>query len=382
MQVLVVWLSDQFSFKIVWQGLDNMDNFLENRIIKEDMDNLLYRQENCSWLKDKTVLITGAYGMLASYLVFFLIYLNEVDSNNNVKIIAQGRNMEKMRQRFGLYCNKKYFEILQEDICNPSILENERDIDYIIHTASLASPQFYGTRPVDVILPNSIGTYYLLQLAKEKNVSGFLFFSSGDVYGKLPYRKEKYLETDYGYLDCMDNRSCYGESKRIGENLCRAFFTQYGVPTKVVRIAHTYGPTLDLVNDQRMFSEFVNCIVQSKDIEMKSDGTAERMLCYIVDATDAFLKILDKVKYGEAYNMFNNTQMISVKELAKLVVEMFPEKNLNVVMKQRERSSEYLESPVHKSPVMSTEKLQQLGWYPIFDIYSGFKRTILSFESD
>ena len=75
MQVLVVWLSDQFSFKIVWQGLDNMDNFLENRIIKEDMDNLLYRQENCSWLKDKTVLITGAYGMLASYLVFFLIYL-------------------------------------------------------------------------------------------------------------------------------------------------------------------------------------------------------------------------------------------------------------------------------------------------------------------
>lgn len=221
-----------------------------------------------------------------------------------------------------------------------------------------------------------------MQFAKEKNISGFLFFSSGDVYGKLDFRNEQYSESDYGYLDCMDKRSCYGESKRIGETLCKAFFNQYGVNTKVVRIAHTYGPTLDLENDQRMFSEFVNCIVHNKDIEMKSDGTAERMFCYIEDATDAFLRILDKGESGEAYNMFNNTQMVSVKELAKLLVEMFPEKKLNVVIKQRENSSEYLESPVHRSPIMSTEKLKQLGWYPIFDIYSGFKRTILSFESD
>lgn len=357
-----------------------MYNFLENRIIKEDMQHLLYRQGNSTWLRDKTVLVTGAYGMLASYIVFYLIYLNEIDPNNNIKIIAQGRNMKKIRKRFGLYCDKEYFKILQEDICKP--LEIDGNIDYIIHTASLASPQYYGIKPVDVILPNSIGTYYLLQFAKEKNISGFLFFSSGDVYGKLDFRNEQYSESDYGYLDCMDNRSCYGESKRIGETLCKAFFNQYGVNTKVVRIAHTYGPTLDLENDQRMFSEFVNCIVHNKDIEMKSDGTAERMFCYIEDATDAFLRILDKGESGEAYNMFNNTQMVSVKELAKLLVEMFPEKKLNVVIKQRENSSEYLESPVHRSPIMSTEKLKQLGWYPIFDIYSGFKRTILSFESD
>lgn len=357
-----------------------MYNFLENRIIREDMEHLLYRQEKSFWLKGKTVLITGAYGMLASYLVFYLIYLNEIDSNNKIRIIVQGRNVEKMRKRFGLYCEKEYFEILQQDICKP--LEVEENVDYIIHAASLASPQFYGTKPVEVLLPNSIGTYYLLQFAKEKNVSGFLFFSSGDVYGKLDSREEQYSESDYGYLDCMDNRSCYGESKRMGETLCRAFFSQYGVPAKVVRIAHTYGPTLDLGNDQRMFSEFVNCIVHNKDIEMKSDGTAERMFCYIVDATDAFLRILYRGESGEAYNMFNNTQMISVKELAKLLVGMFPEKKLNVVMKQRENPSEYLESPVHRSPIMSTEKLQQLGWYPIFDIYNGFRRTILSFESD
>lgn len=366
------------SILVIWQGCGTMYNFMENEIIRDDMEHLLYRQKSIDFFKNRTVFVTGAYGMLASYLVFFLIYLNEIDSNNNVKIIAQGRNMEKMRARFGLYCDKDYFSILQEDICKP--LKIEQEIDYIIHAASLASPQFYGTRPVDVLQPNSIGTYYLLQLARDKNISGFLFFSSGDVYGKLPSRQEKYSETDYGYLDCMDIRSCYGESKRMGETLCRAFFQQYGVPTKVVRIAHTYGPTLDLDNDQRMFAEFVNCIVHNKDIEMKSDGTAERMFCYIVDATDAFLRILCKGECGEAYNMFNNTQMISVKELAELLVEMFPEKKLNVVMKQRENASEYLESPVHRSPVMSTEKLQQLGWTPFFDISEGFKRTILSFD--
>lgn len=354
-----------------------MNDFLKNNIILEDMQDIYSRNDDYSWLNDSSILVTGAYGMLASYLVYFLIFLCENRYVANLKILAQGRNIEKMKNRFGDYFDKVYFHYIADDICSEINIENK--IDYIVHAASLASPQYYKTNPVDVLKPNSIGTYNLLELARRKKVKSFLFFSSGDVYGYLPPREEMYTENDCGVLDSMDLRSCYGESKRMGENMCVSFFEQFGVPTKVVRIAHTYGPTLDLENDKRMFAEFVKNIVNDEDIEMKSDGSAERMLCYIADATDAFIKILYKGENGQAYNMYNNQGLISIKELAEMLVGLYPEKGLKVKYCSREVNDNYVESPVKKSPIMSTEKLEVWGWKVNHSIAEGFKKTISNF---
>ena len=123
-----------------------------------------------------------------------------------------------------------------------------------------------------------------------------------------------------------------------------------------------------------MFAEFVANVVRGEDIIMKSDGTATRSLCYLADATDAFLRILKDGLPGQAYNMCNNHGHISVRELAQLLVTMNPHKSLKVVMQSRSKDSPYMESPVK-----CVTELEKLGWQPRYDVKSGFLRTIESF---
>lgn len=349
---------------------------MQNKVIFYDMKEIASRNDYV-WLEGKNIFISGAYGMLASYIVYFFIYLNENVLNNKIGIYAQGRNLSKMQKRFGIFCDKEYFYIIADDICCEINISNK--MDYIIHAASLASPQYYATNPVDVINPNVLGTSNLLKMAKEHKTSGFLFFSSGEVYGKIEDLQHDCTEHDYGYLDIMNVRSCYAESKRLGETLCKSYFVQYGVPATVVRIAHTYGPTMDIYNDERVFSEFVKNIVNDENIVMKSDGLSERYFCYLTDAVDAFLRILKNGNRGEAYNMCNNTASISIRELAELLVELFREKNLKIIVENRAKSSNYMESPVVKHPALNTEKLEELGWSPLISIQDGFRRTVNSF---
>lgn len=355
-----------------------MIDFLKNNVIKNDMYEIKSNLLSIDWLKNSTVLVTGAYGMLASYLVYFLIFLNEQYPELNIKILCQGRNKDKMRERFGIYMDKAYFCYVADDICQEINIEEK--IDYIIHAASLASSQYYQTNPVDVILPNTVGTHYLLELAKENNVKGFLFFSSGDVYGKIDNLNRVHTERDFGYIDILNVRSCYGESKRLGETMCKAYYTQYGVPINTVRIGHTYGPTMDIYHDERVFAEFVKNIVDGQDIIMKSDGLSERYFCYITDAVDAFLKILHCGKRGEAYNMMNLDASISIKELAYLMVGIEPENKLKVIHEDRDNNSVYMECPVKKYPIFDVDRLVKLGWNPKVSIEEGFKRTVMSFK--
>lgn len=345
-----------------------------NNIIWQDMREIEKRGQDWQWLHGKTVLVTGAYGMLASYVVFFLIYLNETNPHMQIKIMAQGRNPEKMRSRFGSYMDKRYFHSVYDDICQP--LKLDGSIDYIVHAASLASPQYYRTAPVDTLLPNSIGTYQLLELAREKKAEGFLFFSSGDVYGVVPQSVTEIFEDTVGQVDPAALRSCYGESKRMGETMCKAWSHQYGVPAKSVRIFHTYGPTCSPDRDARVFAEFADNIAHGQDIVMKSDGNSSRSFCYITDAADAFFRVLHEGQPGEAYNMGNSGCLVSVRELAEILVQCFPEKNLRVRTERRSSDAAYMESPVKEMQVINTDKLRALGWEPSVGIEEGFRRTV------
>lgn len=345
-----------------------------NKVIFEDMQYIYsFQKELWEKLRNKTVLITGAYGMLPSYMVFMLIYLNELDINYNIKIVALVRNEIKLRERFGDYVDKSYFEVLIGDVSEN--IQYPGDIDYIIHGASPASSQYYDVNPVGVLMPNALGTYYTLELAREKNVSGYLYFSSGEIYGKL--EKELIYEDDGGYLNPADVRSCYGEGKRVGETMCKCWQHQYGVATHMVRPCHTYGPTMDIVNDNRVFSEFVSNIVNDQDIIIKSDGLAKRIFCYIADATLGYFIVLLNGVPGEAYNVANEEGRCSIRELAEILCGLYPEKNLHASYQKREQS--YLENQNKVHPLYSTEKLKSLGWKPHFSISDGFKRTVESF---
>ena len=355
-------------------------NFLKNSIICEDMK-WIYKQ-GMSWdkLKNSHILITGAYGMIASYLVYFLIYLNEYhDYNINIWVIV--RNIERLDKRFGEFAKREYFHCILGGLEKPFTCDVK--MDYIIHAASLASPQYYNTIPVEVMIPNVIGTYWLLEYAKICRPEKFLFFSSSEIYGKQDDRQiTNYQETVLGVLDPADVRNCYAEAKRMGESMCVDYYHEFGVPINSVRIFHTFGPTMDIRKDERAFSEFVANVIDGKNIEMKSEGTAKRPFCYLTDAVLAFFTILFNGDAGESYNLCNENNYISIAELAEILVRLFPERELKVERKERDEKSNYIAKKDENQVTASSNKLKRIGWTPQITVEEGFERTIRGLEEE
>lgn len=347
---------------------------MNNLIIYKDMEDIFSRNIDWNQLDGKTILLTGAYGMLASYIVYFMDYLNSV-KKIDVSLIAVVRNPQKFETKFPTICERGNIHVISNDL-NEGI-EIESEVNYIIHAASLASPQYYSTCPVDVLLPNTIGTNNLLKLAIQKKVEGFLLFSSVDIYGSIE-KDGMFDEHALGTLDTLDIHNCYSESKRMAETICKAYHVQYNVPVKIARIAHTYAPTMDIDNDPRVFSSFVKNIVENRNIEMKSDGSGKRTFCYITDAVAGYFSILLNGDTGEAYNVCNSSQYISVLELAECLVNLYPEKRLRVIRKQRDVSEHYTENTllVGKINIPDNSKLKTLGWEPRVDVKDGFGRVI------
>lgn len=352
-----------------------MDN-----IIREDLEDIYNRDIDWSGLDGKTVLITGAYGMLASYVTYMLFYLHE-EKGISVSIIAVVRSKDRFLDRFGAISKADYLTVIEDSLRNP--LKIEDPIDYVIHAASLASPQYYEVCPIDVILPNVIGNYHLLNLAAEKEASGYLLFSTGDIYGSVR-GAASITEDSYGPVDTLDTHNCYSESKRMAEAMCMAFYRQRGVPVKIARIWHTYAPTMNINNDPRVFASFVSDILRGQDIIMKSDGSGKRCFCYISDAVAGYFAILLKGAVGEAYNVCNESQFVSMADLAARLARLYPEKGIKIVKKERGKDEPYSENILllGQAAAPSSDKLKGLGWKPTVDIETGFDRVIKYIESE
>lgn len=172
-------------------------------------------------------------------------------------------------------------------------------------------------------------------------------------------------------------RSCYAESKRVGETMCVSWYQQYGLNTSVVRPFHTYGPGMAL-DDGRVFADFVSDVVASRDIVLKSDGLARRPFCYIADATLGFLTVLLKGGAAQAYNVANPSAEVSMIELANTLSGLFPERGVNVKFQVLGSAREYLKSPI-KRQCPSINKILGLDWHPEIGIEAGFYRTVKSY---
>ncbi|MBP9083180.1 MAG: NAD-dependent epimerase/dehydratase family protein [Bacteroidia bacterium] len=344
-----------------------------NKIIRTDIKEVV--QSNISWkkFKDKHILITGANGFLPSYLVYSLLEANEI-FKLNLCVTALVRNLDKAQRRFSDYLENKSFFILHQDVNDR--IEN-KNYNFIIHAASQASPKYYSIDPVGTLKPNIIGTTNLLELAVESNVTAFLYFSSSEVYGQIPDSENPIKEDQFGYLDPAKVRSCYAESKRMGETLCVSYYHQYGVPVKIVRPFHTYGPGMDL-NDGRVYADFVRNIIQNENINLNSDGSAKRAFCYIKDATIGFLLTLLEGKHGESYNIGNQTEEYSIKNLAEILVDLYSEKNLKVTTNNIPDIN-YTPSKVNRN-CPNCSKVTSLGWKVTTTVQDGFQRTINSYQ--
>lgn len=335
----------------------------QNKIVQEDMKEILKDIEFNS-LKDKTILITGATGMLAVYLVYFLNYLNIIE-NLNIKIIGLVRNQEKAIKIFeGIE-----IELLIQDIQDE--IKYEHKIDYIFHMASSANPKTILENPIDIIKANIIGTFNVFELARNKSAKVF-FTSTREVYGKLDESIKFIQESDMGVVDCLEKRACYPESKRIAETICNSYFYQYGVKYNIIRIAHVYGPGMNIDGDGRIMSDIIENVSKNKNIILKSDGTALRAFCYITDAIRGLLLILIKGKDNEVYNLSNEKEEISIKDLAQKAINI-SRKELKIEY-QINNSGAYTS---YKRIGLDNRKLEELGWNIRISLDKGLEKQII-----
>lgn len=320
------------------------------------------------------MLISGANGFLPAYMLETLLYLND-SFKAGIDVLGLVRNRERAMRRLGHLASRPDLRLIVQDVREP--FDGSDRPEFVIHAASQASPKYFATDPVGTFEANVLGTQHMLQLANHPRCEGFLFFSSGEVYGQLADSYTPVTETSFGSLDPLNIRSCYAEGKRAGESLCMGWHAQFGVPTKIVRISHTYGPGMAL-DDGRVFADFVADIVAHRDIVLKSDGSARRPFCYLADATIAYFTVLLEGKSGEAYNVGAETET-SIVELAEILCRLFPERNCKVIRQERTAGDRYVASPVTGGH-FDISKIRAIGWEPMTGVEEGFRRTVLSYE--
>lgn len=341
-------------------------------IIQKDLEEI--NHVSLSVPQGSTILITGANGQIATYIVYSLMY-QVIHLNQDIHVIALSRNKEKAETLFQEFLNNEHFTLLVQDVCSPVTYPGK--IDYIFHFAGNASPYFIIHDPVGIMKSNLLGTINILELAKEKGTKKVLFASTREVYGENK-AEHSLSETSFGSMDCMDARSCYPESKRAAETLCKSYYLQHGVDFNTARIAHTYGPGMKLENDGRVMADLLACAVQGQNIVLKSKGEALRAFSYINDTIRGLFLIMTQGTPADAYNLANETEEISIRQLAETIVSSVPEKALQVEYQIPEgQSAAYCN---YKRVKLDTQKLEKLGWKPSVSLKEGIMRTIKSFE--
>ena len=307
------------------------------------------------------ILITGATGLIGSCIV------DELMKNAGCHVYAAGRNIERAKTKFGTYFQSKRFHFIQYDVEKP--LDGNVIFDYVIHAASNASPNFFVSNPVEVIMSNIMGTKNLLDYGRTHGMKRFLYVSSGEVYGNGDV--EEWKEDDSGYVDCMTMRSCYPTSKRAAETLCVAYMHQHNVDVVVARPCHTYGPGFT-ESDTRAFAQFVRNARKHEDIVLKSKGEQYRSWLYVKDCVSAIFTILLNGQSGKAYNVADKKSCITIRELAETIADIG---GVKVVFDEPSDVEKQGFSVIRKA-VFDTSKLEALGWKPRYSLQGALVETI------
>ncbi len=332
---------------------------MNNSIFEEDIKNII-NDFDMSVFDGKTILVTGATGLIGKLCVKSLL-----NSGYNTQVIALVRDEEKAKNIFG---ESKRLTYLVQDI-NQRI-NTTRRVDYIIHAASTTSSKDFVEKPVETIYTAINGSRNVLEFAKNKRLEGMVYLSSLEIYGVN--EKENIKEEDYGYIDILNPRSSYSESKKMVETMCISYGTEYGIPVKIARLAQTFGAGVS-ISDNRVFAQFAKAIINKENIILHTKGETKRNYCYTTDAVRGIFTILTKGENNNAYNVANENSYCSISEMAHLLENEYTK----VEYKIDEVNRGY--NPTVKI-ALNTEKLNALGWEAKVNLKEMFDRLIMNFE--
>jgi len=279
-----------------------------HNIIKDDIEGI-FEKIDFTELKDKSILITGASGLVGVYTVSCL---KEIYKDLNIKIYVWVRN--EIDSKFIELFNDCY--VIKKDITERSSFNDLPNFDYIIHAAGYGQPGKFLENKIKTITLNTTAT---INLFNKLNKNGkFLFVSTSELYSGL--ETENITEQEIGNTNTNHPRACYIEGKRCGETICYAHLEK-GVDVKIARLSLAYGPGTKK-NDHRVLNSLIEKGLKKNNIELMDSGDAIRTYCYITDVIEMFWNILFNGK-DVLYNV-GGTSKTTILDLAKLIG-----KNLN-----------------------------------------------------
>ena len=321
-------------------------------------------------LRGKSVVISGASGMIGSLLVDVLMEKNRREGLS-CHIYAVGRNMKGAKERFASYWENDEFEFVSWDVSQPLSAEIIPAADFVLHLASNTHPVAYATEPIQTITTNILGTSHLLELANAQKAERFLLASSCEIYGENRGDVERFDESYCGYIDSNTLRAGYPESKRCSETLCQAYAKQENMDVVVARISRVYGPTLR-ITDTKALSQFISKALVGENIVLKSEGKQYYSYLHVRDAVSGILTILLKGDAGEAYNIADEASDIHLKDLAGVIASTAGKK---VVFELPDAVEQAGFSTATKA-LLDGSKLKALGWRACYEIEEGLRQTM------
>ena len=316
----------------------------------------------------RSILITGATGLIGSFLIDVLMYRNRLFSMDS-KIIAVGRNAARAEERFKDYMDKNALTFLPHDIKNT--FTEDVQADYLLHLASNTHPIQYATDPIGTITTNVIGLLNILELAANSNSTRVLFASSNEIYGENRGDQEFFDEKYCGYIDSNTLRAGYPESKRCGEALCQAYITQKGLDIVIARLTRSYGPTI-LTSDTKAMSQFLKRGINGEDIILKSAGNQYYSYTYVADAVSGLLTVLLCGEKGEAYNIADEASDIRLKDLAQIIASTSGTKVVFELPDEIESAGYSMATKTR----LDGSKVKKLGWSAKYSIEEGIGKTL------
>ena len=322
-------------------------------------------------LQNSKILVTGATGLIGSYLVDLLLELNQ-QKKLDIQVFALCRNLEISKSLFEVYLQREDFTIMEGDVMEP--LHTNCSFTYIIHAAGNNHPLAFSTQPVETIKASVIGTMNLLEhcISQKEPVERFLFLSTGEVYGEQMQLLEHGCdENQPGMVNSMNPRSCYPEGKRAAESLCVAYGTQYKIPTTVARLSYIFGPTMQKTSSKADI-QFLQKAIHKEDILLKSSGTQYRSYMYLADAAIAIVYILLKGQDNQAYNVADKHGNITIRNFAEMVAKQAG------VHVQFENPSDIEQAGYSKMnrEILIPDKLYELGYSGRVSLEEGIQRIL------
>lgn len=301
------------------------------------------------FLNKKSILITGANGLIGSSLIERIYQYNL--NSGNIHTIALVRDKNKL---ISMFPNFKELEIIEYEFASKKELPKIQ-CDYILHLASPTQSKFMVEKPVETIDSIVLGTKGILELAKRNKTINCLIASSMEVYGDIEETITIY-ENTYGRINQLQVRSSYPEAKRLVETMTISYANEYNFNTSIARISMCYGKTKN--PDNRVLWDFIKKAKSGKNIELMTDGKSSSPITSLNDCIDALLLILENSKISTAYNIANENNYISIQQLAEKVANKF------IGVKVEFKKSENSQYPNTRYLNLDSSKMQKLGWKP------------------